>query len=150
MITYFFGFKHWFGWTKPETISYHRLSLHTLFIGIVRDPYDWIMSFYKTPYHVPKSNRKSLDSFILNEWLSLNVASSSEILKDRSFITQQRYKNIFDMRTTKYRYLNETMPVITPNYVLFSYDTFLKNHENYLNVQCNFRLCSHYDLANFH
>lgn len=132
-LTYFFGFKHFFGWTKPETISYHRLSLHTLFIGIVRDPYDWIMSFHNIPYHVPKKNRKSLDAFLLNEWFSKNT-SSSEIMTDRSFITKQRYKNIFEMRTTKYKYLNETMPVITPNYVLFSYDTFLNNHENYLNI----------------
>lgn len=136
-LTYFFGFKHFFGWTKPEIISYHKLSLHTLFIGIVRDPYDWIMSFYKIPYHVPKKNRKTINDFLSNEWLSISPTTSSELLYDRSFVTKQRYKNIFDMRTTKYKYLAEIMPVIAPNYVLFSYDTFLKNHENYLNILQN-------------
>ncbi|NCA30462.1 MAG: hypothetical protein EBS93_07085 [Chitinophagia bacterium] len=29
------------------------------------------------------------------------------------------------------------MPVIAPNYVLFSYDTFLQNHDNYLSILQN-------------
>lgn len=135
-LTYFFGFKHFFGWTKPETISYHKLSLHTLFIGIVRDPYQWTIAMLNAPHHVHPHRTVNIPTFLTSEWYSTDY-HDKEIMDDRSFITKQRYKNIFDMRTTKYKYLAEIMPVIAPNYVLFSYDTFLKNHDNYLNILQN-------------
>lgn len=135
-LTYFFGYKHFFGWTKPETISYHKLSLHTLFIGIVRDPYEWIMANFNSPYHYDPERPRDANTFLLGEWYSVNQYGGI-ISEDLNFMTKQRYKNIFDMRTTKYKYLAEIMPAITPNYVLFSYDTFLKNHDNYLNILQN-------------
>jgi len=132
--TEFFGNKHFFGWTKPETISYK--DKHSLFIGIVRNPYDWIMAMINLPHHIHISRLSNLESFLLNEWYSTDI-HNNEILTDRSFITKKRYANIFDMRTNKYKYLSEIMPVIAPNYVLLSYDTFLKNYNNYLNIICN-------------
>lgn len=135
-LTYFFGFKHFFGWAKPETISYHKSSLHTLFIGIVRDPYQWTIGMLNAPHHIHPHRTVNILSFLTNEWYSTDY-HEKEIMDDRNFMTKQRYKNIFDMRTTKYRYLAEIMPVIAPNYVLFSYDTFLKNHDNYLNILQN-------------
>lgn len=131
-ITYFFGFKHWFGFTKPEVISFNR---STLFIGIVRNPYDWLGAFYNAPHHVPIDN-KQITNFFTNEWYSVDH-NQNEIIYDRNFNTKKpytRYKNIFEMRKSKLQYLNEVMPIIAKNYVLFSYDAFLKNHRNYLNI----------------
>ncbi len=45
-ITYFYGFKHFFGWTKPEILTYK--ARHTLFLGITRHPYDWNSSKFLT------------------------------------------------------------------------------------------------------
>ena len=129
--SHFYGNKHWFGWTKPETIAYK--NKHVLFIGLVRNPYDWIMAMINLPHHVYHHRMVNLESFLLNEWYSTNNYND-EIIEDRNPITRQRYKNIFDMRTYKYRYLNEIMPVIAPNYVLISYDMLLKNYESYLNI----------------
>ena len=56
---------------------------------------------------------------------------------DRNFTTRpnlRRYKNIFELRKEKNKYLFEIMPIIAPNYVLFSYDSFIKNQKNYLNI----------------
>jgi hypothetical protein len=134
-VTYFYGWKHFFGWTKPETITYK--GRHTLFFCIVRSPYEWLLSMMKHPHHVPKENKSSLKTLFHNEWYSVD-RTGKEIMEDRNFTTSKtnplRYKNIFELRNTKYRYLCETMPVIASNYVLFSYDTFLKNHYNYLNI----------------
>ena len=38
------------------------------------------------------------------------------------------------MRTTKYQYLSETMPIIAHNYLLLSYDSWLKNYHKYLTI----------------
>lgn len=134
-LTYFYGFKHFFGWTKPEVITYR--GKHTLFFGIVRNPYQWIMSMYGHPHNIPKNNITSFDALISNEWYSINY-HNQEIMTDRNFNSNikspTRYNNIFHMRATKYQYLIEIMPVICQNYVLLSYDSFIKNHNNYLNI----------------
>lgn len=131
--TYFYGFKHWYGFTRPEIISYHR---ETLFIGIVRNPYDWLGAFYTGPHHVPRSNLTKFSSFLSNEWYSVDNYNN-EILHDRNFLSNKpytRYKNIFEMRKIKARYLYETMPVIAKNYILLSYEDILRNATNLFNI----------------
>lgn len=129
--TEFYDNKHFFGWTKPETITYKgRL---TLFIGIVRNPYDWISGMISFPHHIENNKILNIDSFLLDEWYSVDY-NNKEILQDRNYTNKQRYKNIFEMRKYKCLFLSQIMPVIARNYVLLSYDTFLKNHYNYLNI----------------
>lgn len=131
-ITYFYGFKHWMGFAKPEVISYNR---QVLFIGIVRNPYDWLAAFYNAPHHVPRFNSLNINTFLTNEWYSIDC-HNNEIMYDRNFTSKpyKRYHNIFEMRRTKYIYLSQVMPLIAKNYILLSYDSFLKNHTNYLNI----------------
>lgn len=132
--TSYYGNKHFFGWSKPETITYK--DKHVLFIGIVRNPYDWIMAMINQPHHIEPNRLLSIKSFLLDEWYSTNI-HNQEIMEDRNFITKQRYSNIFHMRTVKYQFLSEIMPVIAPNYVLLSYDMLLKNYDNYMNIISN-------------
>lgn len=130
-LTYFYDFKHFFGWRKPETITYN--GRHTLFIGIVRNPYDWIMAMINLPHQVHYSRMSNINSFLLDEWYSTDY-HDKEILADRNYTNKQRYKNIFEMRKFKYEFLSQIMPVIANNYILISYDSFIKNHYNYLNI----------------
>lgn len=132
--TEFYGFKHFFGWMKPETIKYK--GKHTLFIGMVRNPYDWIMAMINLPHHIHRDRMLNIPELLTQEWYSTDY-HDKEILTDRNFITKKRYDNIFHMRTTKYRYLSEIMPIIADNYILLSYDTWLKNYHNYLNIIAN-------------
>jgi hypothetical protein len=129
--TEFYDNKHFFGWAKPEKITYR--GRHTLFIGIVRNPYDWIMAMINVPHHVHHSRMGDINSFLLGEWYSTDY-NDKEILEDRNYTNKQRYKNIFEMRKYKYIFLSQIMPIIANNYVLLSYDSFLKNHYNYLNI----------------
>jgi hypothetical protein len=128
-ITYFYGFKHFFGWTKPEILTYK--ARHTLFLGITRHPYDWILALQRHPHHIPKENLKFPD-FLLNEWYS--VRGKIELLEDRNYTNKQRYKNIFELRKEKCIYLSEILPVIINNYVLMSYDDLKYNHYQTMNI----------------
>ena len=130
--TNYYGNKHFFGWTKPETITYKN-SLHTLFIGIVRNPYDWTMAMINLPHHIHQHRLLNIPQFLTSEWYSTDY-HNNEIILDRNFITKKRYNNIFEMRTTKYQYLSETMPIIAHNYLLLSYDSWLKNYHKYLTI----------------
>lgn len=129
--TEFYDNKHFFGWTKPEVIKYK--ARHILFIGIVRNPYDWIMAMINLPHHIHHRRLADINSFLLGEWYSTDY-HDKEILTDRNYTNKQRYKNIFEMRKFKYEFLSQIMPVIANNYILISYDSFIKNHYNYLNI----------------
>jgi len=132
-LTYFYGFKHWLGFAKPERITYDR---HILFLAIVRNPYDWLTAFFNAPHHVPVQSTLYLENFLTNEWYSVD-RYGNEIMEDRNYTTRpnlKRYKNIFELRKQKCMYLSQEMPILASNYVLLSYDSFLKNHYNYLNI----------------
>ena len=129
--TSFYCSKHFFGWTKPATITYK--ARHVLFIGIVRNPYDWIRSMYNEPHHIHPHKRWNFKIFITTEWSSVNN-NLCEIVEDRNFLNGQPYKNIFELRQIKYNYLLNTIPTIAQNYVLISYEHFIKNHRNILNI----------------
>lgn len=131
--TQFFGHKHFFGFVDP---SYILAEMHTMFVCIVRNPYQWILAMYELPHHVPHSKRSSLDNLTHGEWYSIN-ANKSEIMQDRNFTTNKpydRYKNIFEMRTTKCRYMLETVPLFAKNYLFLTYETFTLNHKNIMNI----------------
>ena len=45
-LTWKYGWKHFFGFND------YKDSEDTLFIGIVREPYSWINSLYRKPWHL--------------------------------------------------------------------------------------------------
>lgn len=63
-----FGHKHFFGF-HSEVIDKYQAD--TLFICVVRNPYNWIMSFYNQQWHVPYHNGRTIEAFINNEWYSV-------------------------------------------------------------------------------
>jgi hypothetical protein len=131
-----YDWKHFFG-------SYNFGSTNeeneTLFIGIIRNPIDWIFSFYKNPHHIPIENI-TLPNFILNEFYSVNPQNMI-IEKDLNYITKQKYKNIFEMRKMKNDYLINIMPTKVKNYILINYEHARDNPELLLkNIQEQFNL----------
>lgn len=128
-LTWEYGWKHWFGFTGSGDILNAN---DTLFIGVVRNPYDWILSFFKEPHHVPKCNRSKLHQFLFNQWYSVvdPIFDTSEITIDRNFLSNQRYDNIFDLRKHKIYYLRQIMPLICNNYILISYEQLISNTKN--------------------
>ena len=118
-----YGHKHFFGFYDKEI---KEADAGVIFIGIVRNPYDWIRALNKKKHHIPPENYSML-SFLNNEWYSIdhNKQSSThgdELLNDRDFETGLRYENIFKMRSKKLRYLHHTMPTIAKNYEFIKYE----------------------------
>lgn len=136
-ITWEFGWKHFFGFNGLKD------SDETLFIGIVRNPYDWIGSLHKRPHHIAPHLRISLKNMITSEWWSYYDQKyhkdlfGKEIVKDRNFITGDRYKNIFEMRSTKAKYLLDTMPKLVKNYILIRYEELRDKPSNVVNMIAN-------------
>lgn len=130
------GHKHFFGFHSDII----KQTKGVIFIGIIRNPYDWIMGLSKTLHHIPPENHDII-SLLTNEWYSIehnkkHIDYGKELLDDRDFDTGKlprinnysrqnlpvRYKNIFAMRSKKLRYLYDTMPIIAKNYEFIKYE----------------------------
>lgn len=110
--------KHFFGFCDEKI----KQSDDTLYVAIVRNFYDYLESFYAYKHHVPSVN-KSMENFIKNEWYS--VWHGKEYMQDRNWVTKERYKDIFELRKYKLKYLDEVMPNIANNYFLVRYEDML-------------------------
>ena len=124
-ITWDYGWKHWIGHHQFQNTERED---ETLFIGIIREPVGWIDSFFKKPHHLPYHHGKNIQSFIQNEFYSLQDNGSENML-DRNYLTKERYKNIFECRYYKNKYLIEMMPKLVKHYMLIRYEDLLQYYE---------------------
>lgn len=129
-ITWELGYKHFFGLIdKKKIIESHN----TLFIGIVRNPYDWISAMFENRYHIPRINEESFEKFILNEWYSIDDYGK-EIIGDRHYLLGRKYKNIFEMRKCKLQYITEYMPILCDNLCLTTYEYITDNTAQFTSI----------------
>lgn len=142
-----YAWKHFFGYYNFDDLFLNTDNDNkTLFIGIIRDPVLWIDSFYKKMHHVPNENRKTIKTFLFNEFYSLYEDSNNEIMEDRNIITKERYKNIFELRRVKNNFLIQEMPQKVKNYLLIRYEDLRDNYETILEYfHIKFKLNKKYD-----
>ena len=124
------GIKHFFGFDEEQFAT----ADDTLFICIVRDPIKWINSFYRELHqlplkYIPMNEEEKKNKFLNDEFWSFydtngnkNVDITKERMHDRNIYTHNRYKNIFELRFTKLKYLLEDLPKKVKNYIFIRYE----------------------------
>mgnify|MGYP003685837379 CR=1 FL=1 len=132
-ITHEYGKKHFFGFQDEKL----KKSDDTLFICIVRNPVDWVNSLYREKYHIAKHLRKNITDFLNKEFYSYNDKHSGlmdgrEIMEDRNIYTGKRYKNIFELRHTKIKWMMEELPNKVKNYIFIKHEDLLYDFKNTL------------------
>jgi hypothetical protein len=141
-ITWEYGWKHFFGFDDEKLLN----SDDTLFICIVRNPIDWINSFYREMHHlklryeIDLSENEKLNKFLNDEIISIDDSSVeyeikkeyNELLIDRNIYTKKRYKNIFELRHTKLKWMIEDLPNKVKNYIFIRYEDLINNFESTL------------------
>lgn len=132
-IVWDYGWKHFFGFSNYEN------SDDVVFIGIVRNFPDWANSSLFRPYHLQRELRKNKKNFLTSEFWSYNDEFSSskdgkEIMEDRNIYTNERYKDIFDCRENKLKFLIEDMPKKVKNFILIRYEDLLYNFGDTVNM----------------
>lgn len=136
--TWEYGFKHFPGFCNTNKL---KTSSETLFLTITRNPYDWIGAMYKAPHNIAQENRTNIYSMISNEWISIHNKSQKEVMEDRDYTNNERYKNIFEMRCCKLDYLINILPNYISNYIIITYENFLNNQDMILNlISTHFKL----------
>jgi len=132
-LTHEYGKKHFFGFQDEKL----KKSDDTLFICIVRNPVDWVNSLYREKYHIAKHLRKNITDFLNKEFYSYNdkhsgLMDGSEIMEDRNIYTGKRYKNIFELRHTKIKWMMEELPNKVKNYIFIKHEDLLYDFKNTL------------------
>jgi len=125
-ITWICGWKHFFGFNDLSNTD------DILFIGIVRSLYNWINSLYREKHHLPKHLTENVDTFLTQQFYSIDE-NNNEIMTDKNIETKERYKNIFELRRVKNRFLIEKMPNLVKNYCIIAYDDLLTNFIDIMN-----------------
>lgn len=132
-IVWDYGWKHFFGFNDLTN------SDDTLFIGIIRNLEDWINSLYREKHHLPMDLTTNIDTFLNNTFYSLYSdpityeITGDEIMSDRNIDTGERYKNIYELRLVKNKYLIEKMPKLVKNYCLITYDDLVDSFLDVMN-----------------
>ena len=138
-ITWDYGWKHFFGF-QDEAL---QNSDNTLFICIVRDIYTWLNSLYRIKHHLnillePELNEDQIKHKYLNEEIWSYLYNSDNIVEeiniDRNIYTKNRYKNIYELRHTKLKFLIEDLPKKVKNYIFIKYEDLINNFENTMNL----------------
>jgi hypothetical protein len=102
-----------------------------LAFAIVRDPVEWIDSFYKRGHHVPPDNRQPYERFVSCEFYSIyedGPKKTQEIMEDRHWKTKKRYQNIFELRDWKNRYMMKELPKKYVHFYLIKYEDLRDNY----------------------
>lgn len=134
--------KHFFGF--DNNFFTNNDADETLFVFVIRNPIDWIDSFFKRLHHVPPENKKSIENFINNEWYSIYEEGpeiNTEIMEDRNINTGSRYKDIFELRKVKNEYLLNVVGKLAKNFIVLRYEDLRDNYEATLDkIQERFQL----------
>ena len=105
------GWKHFFG-SAVNCEEIKKAKDWCLVLCIVRNPIDYLMSFWENPHHQILKRRKSIEAFLMDEFYSIN--EKGEIMEDRNINDPtKRYKDIFEMRATKLRWMYCVLPTLT-------------------------------------
>jgi hypothetical protein len=128
-VTWKYGWKHFFGFYDFKQTEEEN---ETLFIGIVRNPIDWIDSFFSHQHHIP-NKPKPIKKFLFDEFYSVDDNNNIKN-EDLNYLTKQKYKNIFELRYLKNYYLLRIMPTKVQNFILIKYENLRDHTENLLDI----------------
>lgn len=148
---------------KPDVSKNQRLDFdEIMFLGIVRDPHMWLNSLKKYKYHLNDDFTQNLRNYLNNKPLDMypDRRHSNMFLKKKPTLkkankndnknnkrnmfvghniksinpeTGKMYKNIFQLRDVKARFLKYKMPKIVKNYMFIRYEDLIKDYKVFLN-----------------
>ena len=80
------------------------------------------------------SEKEKLDEFLNKEFwsLKLNGDTKKELMKDRNIYTGERYKNIFELRHTKIKWMLEDLSNKVKNCIFIRYEDLINDFEKTL------------------
>ena len=138
--TYEFGFKHWL---EDAFVNTKTFPDNVPFIVLIRSPYNWIRSIYRTPWHAAHHLKDlPFSEFIRSEWYCVwdeqtGISKNSQLwMRPMDFETNrlkgnQRFKNVIEARRVKYEMWDSRLSSL-PLYFKTSYEEFSHSPDDLL------------------
>lgn len=139
-ITKDFGGKHWFiRGHEPRSRANETTDLQcvrplddnddTLFLVIVRNPYNWLRSIQTTPYHAWTHDSLPLNEFLRKPWVSSEVAAVNPTWTERDdgYYFIEEAASVLELRTLKLRHFHGLSEVVQ-NAVMIRYEDLAADH----------------------
>lgn len=136
-ITWDFGWKHF--WHGKDV----EIANRCLFVVIYRNPFDWLKSLHRNPWHAaPELRSISFSEFIRKEWRCIwdeeakkmpeDPMYGKEMMFERDPDTHQRFPNVMRLRTAKTKNW-ESLKNKTKNNVFIRYEDLIKKPRAFIN-----------------
>ena len=126
-----------------------KLTDSCLLVLVVRDPYDWLRSFYSHPWHVngDKMLHKGFLNFLQHEWRASDKKTYYSVDHWNPY-HQRRFRNVLELR--KYKTLNYLqIGILAKNFLVVRYEDVAKNPQDFIRfVSENFNMQSADRFAN--
>ncbi len=111
---------------------------HCLFLVVVRNPLDWLRSFYLQPHHVDRSvSKQGFSHFLRAEWKPVPLPTGGPAHDTINPYTMQPFRNVLELRAYKHRnYLALSSKV--GNYCIVRYEDISDDPEGFVEYLSNF------------
>lgn len=132
------GWKHFFGYNGYEDKLKNNQDV--IYLCIVRNPIDYFVSFYNSKLMQSEERTKDIETFLLSEFYSVYTHKNGliDVSDDCNFKNNnKRYKNIFEMRSVKCKYLLDDMPNLVSKYHFIRYEDLKHNTNTVLDTISN-------------
>ena len=120
------GWKHFFGYNRYNEKLKNNQDV--IYLCIVRNPIDYFVSFYNSKLMQNEKRTKDIETFLLSEFYSVYCYKNRliDVSDDYNFKNNnKRYKNIFEMRSVKCRYILDDVPNLVSKYHFIRYEDLL-------------------------
>ena len=100
------------------------------YLIIIRNPIDWINSFYQSPHHVGIENRESMHSFLTKPMISyfeMGPLKGEMIPFEKNPYTNTYFQNIFELREVKNYFYVKQIALLTPHSLCIRYEDLKEN-----------------------
>lgn len=76
------GWKHTCVKTQEELNKYSLVTNNLAFLTITKNPYSWLLSLYRRPYHQYYSDNPSFESFLQRQWKTTGRDNAGSVLNN--------------------------------------------------------------------
>ena len=132
------GWKHMLAKNAYELRKYSIVSKNLSFVTITKNPYSWLLSLHKNPYHHHRSKKQDFETFLTSSWRTVDRENTPSVIsnpvelwniKNKSYL---QLKSQFPTLNLKYEYLvrdpEQIVELISKS---FSYTWKVNRFENY-------------------
>lgn len=122
------GWKHFFGYDGYDKKLKNNPDV--IYLCIVRNPIDYFVSFYNSKLMQTEERTSNMETFLSTEFYSVCNYNNKlvDVSDDYNFKNNnKRYKNIFEMRSVKCKYLMDDMPSLVSKYYFLRYEDLKYN-----------------------